>query len=482
MTALAARPTAEQVRQAASRELARLSFVDFLRFCRIQSDDTETLGDIPFEPFGYQLERAEAWAASESEVILKARQLGFSWLLAAYKLWRALMGKWNVGYYSRGEDEALFHLDNRVLYIWKRLPDFLRGKEHRRRDMYVEFPEGGSIRVFPSTESAGIGYTFQLIVADECAFHRYGARNYAAYRPTLSAGGQYIATSTADPELGPSGFFHDLWERTVAGETPYAARFVPWHARPGRDSDWLARERGAFTGMPEHFDAFYPDSPEAAFVGKAGLVYPQFSQRTHVKKAEVPFEKTKYRVAGIDFGGGDPTAVVILGQAADGHIHQYGEFYRRGPVTVAQIAAYLDEWNREASLHRVECDSAEPVAIASLRNMGFPAMAADKRRNEGLPITAHLLANNQLTIEPDCKDSINEFQGYRWVERTDSNSRERYKTSTPVDNHADAMDARRYALMRMEKMAQEHGGKVRLHYRGYERRPRGFKERMRGRR
>jgi len=58
-----------------------------------------------------------------------------------------------------------------------------------------------------------------------------------------------------------------------------------------------------------------------------------------------------------------------------------------------------------------------------------------------------LLDSKRLTIDPSCQNSLAEFNQYRWQKRRDGETGDRYATSTPVDNHADAMDARRYALV-----------------------------------
>jgi hypothetical protein len=297
----------------------------------------------------------------------------------------------------------------------------------------------------PSSEDAGVSYTFQLAVMDELAFHPWGESNYAALRPTLSAGGQFIALSTANPRLGPSGLFHDLYMASAEGETPYTAVFIPWSARPGRDEAWLAVERAAYTGMPEEFDAFYPDSEDDAFVARQGLVFPQFDRHRHVGEQRVPIEDCIRVVAGIDFGGGDPTAIVVLGMDSHHHVHQYAEFYKPGTVGVDQLINFLSQY----PIGTVVCDPTEPVAISTLQAQGIPARGADNRRGEGLGMVAFLLENDKLTISPECKNSISEFPGYRWSDRTDPNDRTRYSTKTPVNHHADAMDARRYAIMEL---------------------------------
>jgi hypothetical protein len=363
--------------------------------------------------------------------------------IVLYALYRAMYSGWRVALFSVGQREAR-ELLTRCRRAWFSLPPSKRGIVNWRTDD-AEFDSGGRIMALPSSEDAGVSYTFQLAVMDELAFHPWGESNYAALRPTLSAGGQFIALSTANPRLGPSGLFHDLYMASAEGETPYTAVFIPWSARPGRDEAWLGVERAAYTGMPEEFDAFYPDSEEDAFVARQGLVFPQFDRHRHVGEQRVPIEDCVRVVAGIDFGGGDPTAIVVLGMDSHHHVHQYAEFYKPGTVGVDQLINFLSQY----PIGTVVCDPTEPVAISTLQAQGIPAHGADNRRGEGLGMVAFLLENDKLTISPECKNSISEFPGYRWSDRTDPNDRTRYSTKTPVNHHADAMDARRYAIMEL---------------------------------
>jgi len=82
----------------------------------------------------------------------------------------------------------------------------------------------------------------------------------------------------------------------------------------------------------------------------------------------------------------------------------------------------------------------------------LPAHPANNKRGDGLNLMATLLTNDRLTIDPGCVDSIAEFTGYRWAERTDPNDKTRYATKTPVDHHADAHDARRYGCMAIDRL------------------------------
>lgn len=433
----------------AAQKLTTDSFVDFLTYCKVRSDDPLNPTVTAWEPWPYLTVRAEAWAAGRSEVVLKARQLGYTWLLAAYLAWCARKG-WSCGVVSKGQDESRAVLE-RVRFIEANLPVWLRADIPPNSDRAVFRDTGGDIRAFPSTSDAGVSHTFQVVAFDEFAFHPHGSENYAAIAPTTSAGGQMLIMSTAEPSLGPSGIFHDLYWASKAGATGYGAHFEPWHARPARDDAWLKRERARFTGLPEEFDAYYPDSDTAAFVARSGLVFPQFSTMRHVRAAPQLLSDCVRVVAGVDFGGGDPTAVVVLGLDKRHHVHQYAEFYKRGAVATDEIIAFLRPYKPGA----VVCDPSQGVAIETMRRQGIPARGANNKRGEGLGMVSFLLDHDRLTIDPACVDSIAEFPGYRWPMRVDPNDKTRYATTTPVDHHADAMDARRYAVLEITAMLHD---------------------------
>ena len=79
----------------------------------------------------------------------------------------------------------------------------------------------------------------------------------------------------------PATQIHEIWQRSERGESGYTPVFWRGDVRPGRDAAWMARERAAI-GDDQVFSAFYPMSPAEAFVGRQGLVLPQFREDWHV--------------------------------------------------------------------------------------------------------------------------------------------------------------------------------------------------------
>lgn len=199
-------------------------------------------------------------------VILKARQISWSWLLAAYRLYNAMFVP-NYLYllFSQGEDEAKESL-RKSKFIYEHLPDWLRSPVTTSNQEQLTFAiTNGTILVKPSTEKAGRSYTASCIEADEAAFHPYAAANYTAYKPAIDAGGQHIVVSTAN---GFGNMFERMYHAAKAGNSPYQCRFYPWNVRPGRDRDWLAEQRLALeaAGQGDKLQQEYPGTDEEAFL------------------------------------------------------------------------------------------------------------------------------------------------------------------------------------------------------------------------
>ncbi len=420
---------------------ADLSFIEFLRHVKVRSDDPLNPVVTAWEPWDYLTEQALAWESGQSEIDLKDRQLGYSWLVAAYADWRARRGA-AVALISKGQLESR-ELLQKCAFIERNLPPLMKKSPQTRADD-IKYVGGGSIQCFPSTPDAGVSFTFQVVIFDEAHFHPYAALNYAALRPTISAGGQFIALSTADPSMGGHGWFRDIYYASKRGETGYVARFVPWSVRPGRDRAWYEREKAAYEGLPEEFDAYYADTDAQAFSGRTGLVFPMFNPDIHVKPAKSPITGCRRVVAGVDLGGGDPTAITILGLDSARNVHVYAEYYSRGAQILDDLAAFLVLF----PVDMIVCPPEQATVYETLRKTyKLPAAAANNSRRDGLQLFAAQLQHGNLTIEPTCTNLISEFSGYRWSERIDPGDKTRYQTKTPIDNHADAIDATRYGLM-----------------------------------
>lgn len=198
-------------------------------------------------------------------IILKARQLGISWICCAYALWLCLFqnGKF-VLIFSKGQSEANEMLE-RVGKLYERLPDWLKEAAPaliKKNTTELEWANGSHIESLPATQHAGSGYTASLVILDEASKILWANQLYTALKPTIDNGGQLIILSSAN---GIGNLFHQLWTKATAGLNSFTTIFLPWWARPSRDAAWYASQLTEYTD-PQMVKQEYPSSAIEAFL------------------------------------------------------------------------------------------------------------------------------------------------------------------------------------------------------------------------
>jgi hypothetical protein len=210
-------------------------------------------------------------------LVLKARQIGITWLGAGYGLWKLLtMPGTRVLVVSINEDEAI-KVVNRIFDMFTSLPEHLqfdakitKPSRDARPSTLVEltFPDGriSSVVGLPSTRRAGHGETATLVLLDEYARHEYARESWKATFPTADNGGQILVISTANgvsnEQTGEGNFFHHLYVNAEA--YGIETQFLAWDLHPDRDEHWYARNARALP--PADRAEQFPRTPEDAFI------------------------------------------------------------------------------------------------------------------------------------------------------------------------------------------------------------------------
>jgi len=220
---------------------------------------------MPFALWPAQVRVLWALMTTRLVIILKARQLGISWLCCWYALWLCVFqpGK-TVLLFSKGQDEAN-ELLRRVKVLYERLPDWMRSALPalvKANTEELAWANGSRIRSLPASSSAGRSFTASLVILDEAAFLPFADAIYTALKPTIDAGGQLIILSTAN---GIGNLFHQLWIKASAAKNAFTAIFLPWWSRPGRDAAWYAAQLAEYTD-PAMVKQEYPASAQEAFL------------------------------------------------------------------------------------------------------------------------------------------------------------------------------------------------------------------------
>jgi len=250
--------------------LASRSFEDFLDHVWIMEPPPGG-GRIKFVKWSHLMGMAKKLVINRLLIILKARQIGFSWLVAAYVAWTILFKEGAVVLMlSKGQDEARTIL-GKVRFVLRNLPEGwlpALGVDSRGE---ITIPSMNSkVTALPATEDAGRSETATLVIQDEADFHEYLDTNYAAVKPTIDAGGQMVMGSTSNKRKMTS-LFKDLYRRAKAKESGegWVHIFFPWHVRPERDVEWYERTKADVPATddmsPElYMEQEYPNSEDEA--------------------------------------------------------------------------------------------------------------------------------------------------------------------------------------------------------------------------
>lgn len=205
-------------------------------------------------------------------VVLKARQIGWSWLLANYALWMAITkDAATILMFSKGEKEC-WELLGKVVKIWDNLPPFLKIKRTTDSKEEQTYTNGSTIKAFAATVSAGVGEAASLVIADEWEYHPFARQNFTNAKPTIdSSGGQWISVFTVN-KLDPTTFAKSMFQQAYYDETgEFKALFNGYQCRPGRDEKWYADKMASIP--PDELEGLspelymltnYPRTPEEA--------------------------------------------------------------------------------------------------------------------------------------------------------------------------------------------------------------------------
>lgn len=239
-------------------------------------------------------------------IVLKARQLGISWLVLHYATWLALTrtGKNIIGL-SRTEEEAK-ELVRRMGVILRNMRALVREKSDQKAwdgkwfeisalKVVIHTPgKADSVfQCFPSGENAARSFTADLLIFDEWAFQQCDREIWAAALPVVNRplSGQIIGVST----IKRGSLFEELWTTPDNG---FYKLFIPWYADPKRDRAWYeATEK--LSGKAVMW-AEYPETPEQALDVPGGRFFPEVSDSSIITQERLKQNTVCYMA--MDYG------------------------------------------------------------------------------------------------------------------------------------------------------------------------------------
>jgi hypothetical protein len=193
-------------------------------------------------------------------VVLKARQLGLSWLCLAYALWAMLFRPAaTIGIFSQRETDAKELLNNRLKGMYDRLPEWAQvGPGRENNSTRWSLANGSSATAFATT--GGRGHTFSLVLVDEADFQPDLPDLLNAVEPTVNAGGRLWLVSTVDKST-PMSRFKAICRAAQEDATLWTPVFLPWSARPERTPEWYAQQAAATLATTGALDDLWQEYP-----------------------------------------------------------------------------------------------------------------------------------------------------------------------------------------------------------------------------
>lgn len=246
---------------------------------------------IPFVLWPDQEELLKKIHSNQLTIILKARQLGISWLSLAYALWNVVFRPIAaVSLFSRRDNEALYMLSNdRLRGMYNNLPLWMKGRLAATTDSGHEWilNSGSAVRAFPT--SAGDGYVSTLAIVDEADLAPDLNKLMRSVKPTIDNGGKLILLSRTDKSQ-PESEFKRIYRAAKAGDNGWAHLFIPWNSHPGRDQEWYTRQRKDILSRTGSLDDLYEQYPAT---DNEALAARELDKRIPPKWIEACFEEMK---------------------------------------------------------------------------------------------------------------------------------------------------------------------------------------------
>lgn len=296
-------------------------------------------GKIPFHLYPFQEKTLSQLDKHRLNIILKARQMGISTLVAAYICLKMIFNdEWKAMVIATNQEVAK-NLVSKVKLFHENLPSWLKRTKIDDNKLQLTLDNGSFVKAVSSAAHSGRSEALSLLVIDEAAFVQNIDDIWTASQLTLATGGGAIILSTPN---GVGNLFHRLWEKAMAGEAPEGLEpFNPielhWSLHPDRDQTWrdqqtyLLGEKEA----AQECDCDFITSGHTVIDGE--LL--QWYKSTHVKD---PIEK---RGMGGDFWiweyPRDGKEYVVTVDVARGDGSDYSAIEVFDPISCEQVAEYV---------------------------------------------------------------------------------------------------------------------------------------------
>lgn len=311
-------------------------------YCKIEDKDARE-AVIPFLLWPEQKKALTSIHEHKFNIVLKARQLGMSWMAICYALYTLMTRAGStVVALSRTELEAK-ELVRRLGVVIRNMPEFFAeygpeppgGFRFEATAMAIRIYRDGEppsvFQAFNSAPGVSRSFTANLLLFDEWAFQQYAEEIWTAGLPVINRpeGGKVIGLST----MMPGTFFERTWKEAEE----FNRVFLSWDADPRRDAAWYKKTRKL---LGEKTLREYPASPEEAMATFEGAFFDEFRRDIHVcEPFAIPGDWRVYQT--MDYGL-DMLASYWVAFDNENNAYVYREVYEEGLIIPRAAEAMKD--------------------------------------------------------------------------------------------------------------------------------------------
>jgi uncharacterized protein YeaC (DUF1315 family) len=198
-------------------------------------------GLIPFTTYDFQDELLNDFKDNRFNIILKARQLGISTIVAGYAAWLLLFRREKQVMVVATKFKTAANLVIKVKKMLKTLPDWMMIADIKiDNQSSFELSNGSKINASTtSAKDAGRSESLSLLIVDEAAFVEGMEELWTGILPTISTGGRCIALSTPN---GVGNWFYKTYVDAESETNLFKATVLPWDVHPDRDDEWFREQ------------------------------------------------------------------------------------------------------------------------------------------------------------------------------------------------------------------------------------------------
>lgn len=266
--------------------------------------------DVPFFLFDYQrdvlLRVLEAEEKGEDLLIEKTRDMGATWLILWYMLWRWLFkDRWYGLIGSRKEEavdektpSSLFGKLRYALYslpIWVR-PQKFRKSEHDIRMKLINPDNMSFIAGESANENFGRSFRTSFLFMDELFFWKFARESWRSSTDTSPC---RVAVSTARPSA---------FARTLRNSFQEQGKLITltWQQHPFKDEEWFKKEQERRKADPLSVEA------ELEIQYYSDPTYAYYPEVLNCPIRQIEYNPNLPLYLGLDFGSRDKSAIVYF--------------------------------------------------------------------------------------------------------------------------------------------------------------------------